>query len=47
MGVVEAVDTFEAAMREIEEGIKCQTKQTTARFKLFAKMPQGGLSFAE
>ena len=34
-------------MTKIEEGIKCQTNQATARFKLFTKMPQGGLSFAE
>ena len=38
---------LEAAMRKIEEGIKAQTNQATARFKLFTKMPQGGLSFAE
>ena len=42
--VLEAADTFEAAMRKIEEGIKYQTIQATARFKLFTKMPQGSLS---
>ena len=47
VGVVEAGDTFEAAVRKIEEGIKSQTNQATAMFKLFTKMPQGGLSFAE
>ena len=47
VGVVVAGDTFDAAMKKIEDGIKCQTNQATARFKLFTKMPQGGLSFAE
>ena len=47
VGAVEAADTFEKAMQKIEEGIKAQTNQATARFKLFTKMPQGGLSFAE
>ena len=47
VGVVEAADTFEVAIRKIEEGIKAQTNQATAKFKLFTKMPQGGLSFAE
>ena len=42
-----AGDSFDAAMTKIEEGIKCQTNQATARFKLFTKMPQRGLSFAE
>ena len=47
VGVVVDDDTFDAAMKKIEDGIKSQTNQATARFKLFTKMPQGGLSFAE
>ena len=47
VGVVLAGDSFDAAVTKIEEGIKCQTNQATARFKLFTKMPQGGLSFGE
>ena len=46
-GKVEAEDTFDRAVEKIEEGIKQQTNQATARFKLFTKMPQGGGSFAQ
>ena len=34
VGVVVEEDTFKAAMTKIEAGIKCQTNQATARFKL-------------
>ena len=47
VGVVVDEDTFDAAITKIEAGIKGQTNQATARFKLFTKMPQGGLTFGE
>ena len=47
VGKVEAQDTYEAAMSKIENGIKAQTNQATARFKLFREMSQGGESFGD
>jgi len=47
VGLVEADDTFEDAIQKITNGIKRQTNQATARFKLFQQMPQGGQHFAE
>ena len=38
-GAVEPRDTFTRAVEKIEKGIKNQTNQATARFKLFTKMP--------
>ena len=46
-GKVTEVDTFTKAVEKIEEGIKKQTNQATARFKLFTKMAQGDGSFAD
>ena len=47
VGVVLEGDSYEAAMKKIENGIKSQTNQATARFKLFREMAQGGESFAD
>ena len=47
VGKVEAEDTFEAAVEKIKNGIKSQTNQATARFKLFQQMPQSGAHFAD
>ena len=47
VGVVTDGDTFKQAVDKVEAGIKAQTNQATARFKLFTKMPQGGRTFAE
>ena len=47
VGNVQVADTFDAAVEKVRAGIKAQTNQATARFKLFTKMPQGGLPFAE
>ena len=47
VGLVEAADTFDNAIQKITDGIKQQTNQATARFKLFQQMPQGGQHFAE
>ena len=47
VGVVTDGDTFNQAVDKVEAGIKAQTNQATARFKLFTKMPQGGRTFAE
>ena len=47
VGVVVDEDTFDAAITKIEAGIKGQTNQATARFNVFTKMPQGGLTFGE
>ena len=47
VGAVVDDDTFTQAVKKVEEGIKAQTNQATARFKLYTKMPQGGRSFAE
>ena len=47
VGGVEEGDTFDGALKKVEEGIVAQTNQATAMFKLYTKLPQGGLSFAE
>ena len=45
VGKVEEDDTFADALTKIESGIKKQTNQSTARFKLFQQSPQGGVAF--
>ena len=45
VGRVEEDDTFTDALAKIEKGIKKQTNQSTARFKLFQQSPQGGCAF--
>ena len=47
VGKVEEKDTFEGALEKIETGIKKQTNQSAARFKLMQQYPQGGRHFAE
>ena len=46
-GKVMEEDTFTQAVEKVEAGIKKQTNQATAKFKLFTKMAQGGGPFAE
>jgi len=46
-GKVANADTFEQAIKKVSNGIKKQTNQATARFKLFQQMPQAGQCFAE
>ena len=41
-GLVEDGDSFDQALDKIEQGIKKQTNQASARFKLFQQMPQSG-----
>jgi hypothetical protein len=45
-GVLEG-DTYDKAVKKVEDGILLQTNQATARFKLYTKLPQGGLTFGE
>ena len=45
VGLVEAADTFERSLEKVLEGIKKQTNQASARFKLFQQMPQNGSNF--
>jgi hypothetical protein len=45
-GMVEDGDSYTAAVDKIREGIKGQTNQASARFKLFQQMPQAGQPFA-
>ena len=47
VGEVTNADIFEQAIKKVSDGIKKQTNQTTARFKLFQQMPQAGNCFAE
>ena len=47
VGNMQMADTYDAAVEKVMAGIKAQTNQATARFKLFTKMSQGGLPFAE
>ena len=47
VGGVEEGDTFDRALEKVEEGIVAQTNQATAKFKLYTKLPQGGLAFGE
>ena len=47
VGGVEEGDTFDRALQKVEEGIVAQTNQATAKFKLYTKLPQEGLSFGE
>ena len=47
VGTVVDEDTYEEALGKIEAGIKSQTNQATARYKLFMKMPQVGTPFTE
>jgi len=42
VGEVANADTFEQAFKKVSNGIKKQTNQPTARFKLFQQMPQAG-----
>ena len=44
-GTVEDADSYTAAVAKIRTGIKGQTNQTSARFKLFQQMPQAGQPF--
>ena len=45
VGHIEEADTFSQALTKIEIGIKRQTNQSTARFKLFQQSPQAGATF--
>ena len=47
VGVVLEDDSYDEAIKKIENGIKSQTNQATARFKLFREMAQGGEAFAD
>ena len=47
VGVVLEDDSYDEAIKKIEIGIKSQTNQATARFKLFREMAQGGKAFAD
>jgi hypothetical protein len=47
VGLVVDADTFDQAINKVELGVKKQTNQATARFKLFQQMPQGGDKFAQ
>ena len=47
VGHVVEEDTFETALEKIKAGIKRQTNQATARFKLFQQMPQSGGIFGD
>ena len=47
VGSVKGNNTFDGAIKKIADGIKLQTNQTTARFKLFQQMPQGEQHFEE
>ena len=47
VGMVLEDDSYDEAIKKIENGIKSQTNQATARFKLFREMAQGGEAFAD
>ena len=46
VGMVVEGDTMDEAINKIKNGIRKQTNQATARFKLFQQMNQGGEAFA-
>ena len=46
-GMVEDKDSWKEALKKVSEGIKLQTNQAAARFKLMQKMPQSDSCFAE
>ena len=46
-GGVVAEDTFDEALDKIEVGIRAQTNQAAAKFKLFQEMPQEGRTFGQ
>ena len=45
VGKVNDEDSFDAALRKVEEGITGQTNQAVSRHKLFTKMEQGDKDF--
>ena len=45
VGLVGEADTLDQAITKIKDGIKKQTNQASARFKLFMQMQQGGDAF--
>ena len=47
VGLVVDADTLDQAISKVELGVKRQTNQATARFKLFQQMPQRGDKFAQ
>ena len=47
VGEVGEEDSYVQAMNKVERGIKKQTNQATARFKLFQEMHQDGRGFRE
>ena len=47
VGMVGPEDTWDEALQKITNGIKQQTNQAAARFKLMQRMPQGESCFAE
>ena len=47
VGAVEEEDTWDETLEKITAGIKGQTNQAVARFKLFLQLPQGDRSFSE
>lgn len=44
---IEGTDSWDETLMKISKGIKQQTNQAAARYKLMRKMPQGELCFAE
>ena len=46
-GKVEDLDTYSQAVTKVEEGIKKQTNQASAKFKLFQQMPQGDQPYSK
>ena len=46
-GMVEDKDSWKEALEKVTQGIKLQTNQAAARFKLMQKMPQSDSCFAE
>ena len=47
VGMVEDTDNFQQTLAKVADGIKKQTNQASAKFKLFQQMPQGGKAFAD
>ena len=45
--LIEGTDSWDETLMKISKGIKQQTNQAAARYKLMRKMPQGELCFAE
>ena len=46
VGKVLEEDSFDTAIKKIEDGIKLQTNQAVCRHKLFMKLPQGRKQFS-